>query len=64
MHAGAPPARRRAASQQPSAGALFLDGEAVSGERVTHFAISENAPVPATVTCQPRGGFVIVLADD
>ncbi len=57
-------ARRRDASQQPSASALFLDGEAVAGERVAHFAISENAPVPATVTCQPRGGFVIVLADD
>jgi hypothetical protein len=48
----------------PSASALFLDGTPVAGERVTHFAISENAPVPATVTCQPRGGFVIVLADD
>jgi hypothetical protein len=54
--------RRRDGNQAAPTGTLFLDDELAAGERIAHFSISENATLPATITCQPRGGFVIVLA--
>ena len=53
--------RRRDANPTPATGTLFLDDTLAAGERIAHFSISENATLPATITCQPRGGFVIVL---